>query len=70
MNILRKRKFDKLLDKYYKCDDTREEKKIVDKLYAKFGTNATCPRCGNGLLKSDLKDYKYLCIFCDENFYD
>ena len=31
---------------------------------------AFCPRCGQKLVKSDLKSYKYLCKNCDENFYN
>ena len=28
-----------------------------------------CTHCGKQLIESDLKDYKYLCINCDKNFY-
>ncbi len=30
---------------------------------------AKCPRCGWPLLKSDLVDYDFVCMNCDENFY-
>ena len=61
-----KRRYNQLLDKYYEYRD----KKLKDKLYQKYGTNKRCFRCGNQLLVSDLKQYKYLCLNCDENFYE
>ena len=30
---------------------------------------ATCPRCGYPLVRSDLEDYDFLCVNCDENYY-
>lgn len=31
--------------------------------------HAVCPKCGHFLEPSDLKEYKFLCKNCDENFY-
>lgn len=28
-----------------------------------------CNRCGAYVLKSELKDYKYQCLYCDEDLY-
>ena len=32
-------------------------------------TEETCPRCGSHLYVSDLCDYPYVCLKCDENFF-
>lgn len=61
-----KRRYNQLLDKYYEY----KYKQLKDKLYQKYGTNKRCFRCGSQLLVSDLKQYKYLCLNCDENFYE
>jgi uncharacterized protein (DUF983 family) len=34
-----------------------------------FGLDSRCPHCGKGLLKSDVKGYHSVCLWCDENFY-
>lgn len=65
-----KRRYNQLLDEYYKADDEDKIKLIKDKLYQKYGTNKKCFRCGCQLLVSNLKQYKYLCLNCDENFYE
>lgn len=65
-----KRKYNQLLDKYYKADDEVKVKQLKDKLHQKYGTNKRCFRCRSQLLVSDLKEYKYLCLNCDENFYE
>ena len=31
-------------------------------------TNEKCPKCGKPLFVSDLCQYKYVCLHCDENF--
>lgn len=64
-----KRKYKKLLDHYYDEQDTVKADKLKEKLYKKYGTNKHCFRCGSQLLVSDLKEYKFLCLECDENFY-
>ena len=32
-------------------------------------TGETCPKCGHPLYVSDLCQYRYVCLECDENFY-
>lgn len=67
-----KRRYNQLLDRYYKCYDEENEvkaKELKKELYKKYATHKHCPRCGSQLLVSDLKQYKYLCLNCDENFY-
>ena len=59
-----------LLEQYYEIDDDIEREKFEQILYQKFGTDKKCFRCGNQLIVSDLKEYKYLCLNCDENFYE
>ena len=56
----------KMLEQLNKTQDVH----IFNRLFDKYGTNKKCFRCGTNLLKSDLKGYKYLCIECDENFYE
>ena len=34
-----------------------------------FKTNAICPKCGKQLLTTDIPDYAFVCLECDENFY-
>lgn len=64
------RRYNKDLDKYYNEENEEKQNEIYQQLCNKYGTNKNCPHCNNQLLKSDLPDYKYLCILCDENFYD
>lgn len=59
-------KYQKLLEKYYDLQDATTKEELIKK----YGTDKKCPKCNAILLKSDLKEYKYLCIECDENFYD
>lgn len=33
-------------------------------------TYKQCPHCGSYLFKSDLPQYDYVCVDCDENFYE
>jgi acetyl-CoA carboxylase beta subunit len=28
-----------------------------------------CPRCGNNLYDTDIREYDFVCLECDENFY-
>ena len=62
--------YKKLLEQYYIEDNEDKLKQIERNLYNKYGTDKKFFRCGSQLLISDLKDYKYLCINCDENFYE
>lgn len=68
MNIFKRKKLEKILEEYYNCNE-EEMNDRADEIYKKFGTKKSCPHCGKQLIESDLKDYKYLCINCDENFY-
>lgn len=58
-----------LFKKYYDTEDAQKAQEIKHKLFEQFATDKKCCRCSSPLLKSDLKEYKYLCIECDENFY-
>lgn len=45
---------------------------VCHECYEKFATDKHCPRCGNTIfveIEPDI-DYPYLCLDCDENFYD
>lgn len=35
----------------------------------KYATSAKCPKCGHYLYTSDLSNYAFVCLKCDENFY-
>ena len=62
------KKYIQLLEQYY--EKKNELQDLEKQLYKKYGTNKKCFKCGKQLLKSDLRDYKYLCLYCDENFYE
>ena len=65
-----KKSYKELLEKYYKLNENEEDtKEIETELYKNYGTDTYCPRCRHQLLISDLKQYTYLCLNCDENFY-
>ena len=64
-----KEEMDNLLNKYYDEENEIKKSKLEQRLYEQYGTNKKCFRCGKQLLVSDLKEYKYLCLNCDENFY-
>lgn len=65
-----KRNYNQLLEHYYNEQKEDHKQILKQKLYKKYGTNKRCFRCGSQLLVSDLKQYKYLCLCCDENFYE
>ncbi len=65
-----KRNYKQLLEKYYNAEDEENIEKLKQKLHKKYGTNKKCFKCGSQLLVSDLKQYTYLCLECDENFYE
>lgn len=58
----------KLLEQYYAEEGNAQD--LEEQLYKKYGTNRKCCKCGKQLLESDLRDYKYLCLYCEENFYE
>lgn len=61
--------YNSLLDIYYNEENKEERKEIAKIIYNFYGVEEKCPRCHNKLFKSDLEDYSYLCLDCDENFY-
>lgn len=63
-------RYNQLLRQYYKADNEDKINQLKYKLHQKYSTNKKCFRCGSQLLVSDLKEYKYLCLECDENFYE
>ena len=65
-----KKTYNQLLEEYYKADDEDRRIKLKEKIYQKYSINRYCRKCGKQLLVSDLKQYKYLCLNCDENFYE
>lgn len=61
--------YNKKLERYEYEDDDSKREKLKEELVKEYGTNKKCPKCGDILLKSDLKEYSYLCLECNENFY-
>jgi acetyl-CoA carboxylase beta subunit len=33
-------------------------------------TDKVCPKCNNILYDTDVEGYEYVCLECDENFYE
>ena len=60
----------KMLDEFYDAPTREIHEKIKKELLEKYNTGKRCFRCNSPLLPSDLKDYTYLCLECDENMYE
>lgn len=45
-------------------------KEVGEHLLKEIETHAICPRCGEKLYCSDLPNYAFVCINCDENFFE
>lgn len=43
---------------------------IVHSIVEEITTDKKCPRCGSNLYCSDIEEYDYVCVECDENFYN
>lgn len=50
--------------------DNGEEYTCYDISKLIIATDKKCPKCGDILYTSDIPNYDYLCIPCDENFYE
>ena len=42
----------------------------LEKFISACWTNKKCPRCEEWLFCSDVEGYDYVCVKCDENFYE
>lgn len=53
-------------------DDSNNDDLVdaVNKIVHELSTDKKCPRCDAPLYCSDLPDYNYVCVECDENFYE
>ena len=58
-----------LVEKYLNEKNIIKRYILKRKLFKQYGTNKKCPKCNHPLLTSDLEEYTYLCLNCDENFY-
>ena len=65
-----KQRYKQLLEEYYSEDNEYRKNRLKEKIYQKYSINRFCKNCGKKLLISDLKEYKYLCLECYENFYE
>lgn len=64
--------YDVVAKAFYNTDDddiTRAAYMFLNKLFDKLYTEKKCPRCGEYLLLSDVDEYDYVCVNCDENYY-
>ena len=43
---------------------------VVHEIVKELTTDKKCPRCDAKLYCSDLSDYDYICVECEENFYE
>lgn len=60
---------EKAYEPFYDIEDGSEAQLFYDKLVKRYGLKAKCPHCGATLLKTDVKGYHSVCVWCDENFY-
>jgi hypothetical protein len=51
-------------------DDLHDVIKPLAETIKECETKKVCPFCGNELYLSDLPQYDYVCVNCDENFYE
>lgn len=53
-------------------DDSNNDDLVdaVNKIVYELSTDKKCPHCDAPLYCSDLHDYNYVCVECDENFYE
>ena len=51
-------------------DDFDDILKPLNDVASACRTDKQCPHCGCYLFKSDLPQYDYVCVDCDENFYE
>lgn len=50
----------------YASEITQPLMSVIEKCH----TGRECPHCGCFVFKSDLPQYDYVCVECDENFYE
>ena len=43
---------------------------VMHEIRKDIETDKECPRCGSKLYCSDLPEYDYVCVECEENFYE
>ena len=51
-------------------DNLREIVEPLEDAIRACRTHKECPHCGDDLYLSDLPQYDYVCVQCDENFYE
>jgi ribosomal protein S27AE len=52
------------------CSDDDTFHILVHNIVKVIKTDKKCPHCNKTLYLSDLPEYEYVCIECDENFYE
>lgn len=54
---------------FYNIENGYFAETFYNSLVEKYGLKTKCKNCGSTLLKSDVKGYHSVCLWCDENFY-
>lgn len=60
---------EKAYEPFYDLEEPQKAQAFYDKLVKKYGIDAKCPHCNATLLKTDVKGYHGVCLWCDENFF-
>lgn len=60
---------EKKYEPFYDIENEIVAERFYNDLAKRYGLKMKCPRCGATLLKSDVKGYRGVCLWCDENFY-
>lgn len=55
---------------FNECEDDVALPMLVNDIVKALKTNNRCPHCNAELYCSDLPEYDYVCVECDENFYE
>ena len=55
---------------FNECEDDDVFPILINSIVKALKTNKKCPHCDAPLYLSDLPQYDYVCIECEENFYE
>jgi acetyl-CoA carboxylase beta subunit len=66
----KREKLTKMLEQLDDTTDAKKQEELKQKIFNIFGTDKKCFRCKSQLLISDLKNYSFLCLKCDENMFN
>ena len=61
--------YEKFYDYMENEDDNNALNYLNELQNSKYGLDTKCPHCYRKLLKSDVKGYHSVCLWCNENFF-